>query len=95
MSTEILVGGAERVTIDFADIDGAAVDPTGTIVVTVTQPDGTTTSYSLAGGTVINDPAATGRFYIDHPITQVGIHTAKGVATQPSAAAITRFVSVG
>lgn len=89
----ILVGGVERITLNFTDIAGVAVDPTA-ITVTVTQPTGTTVTYTLALGTVVNDPAAVGRFYCDHPITLVGNHTAKGVSTGPAAAAITQFTSI-
>lgn len=91
--SDVLVGGVERVTINFADITGTPVDPTG-ITVTVTQPDATAVTYTLAGGGVINDAAAVGRFYVDHPITIVGTHIAKGVSTSPAAAAITRFVAI-
>lgn len=87
-------GDVARVTFDFADITGTPVDPTA-ITVTVTQPTGATVSYTLAGGTVINDAAAVGRFYVDHPITLVGVHLAKAVSTGPSAAALTQFVSIG
>jgi len=92
--SDILVGGTERVILTFTDINGVLVDP-ATITVIVTEPDLTEATYTLVGGGVINDESQTGLFYADHPITQVGIHVAKGVATGPAAAALVQFVSVG
>jgi hypothetical protein len=58
-------GTTVRVEADFEnEANGQPIDP-GTVVLIVRPPTGALITRTLAGGGVINDPAAVGRFYSD------------------------------
>jgi len=65
------IGDTIRVKATFKDADDALSDPS-TVTVTVYEPDGTETDYTLTGGGVQKE--STGVYYADITPTQAGIH---------------------
>jgi hypothetical protein len=71
-------------TTPFADSAGTATDPT-TVTLRVREPDGTTTSYTYAGGDVTK--AGAGDFYKDVSVDAAGVWAWEWVGTGTVAAA--------
>jgi hypothetical protein len=69
-------------TTPFA-VGGLAADPT-TVTLQVESPDGTETTYTYAGGTV--SKAATGSYYKEIQVTQVGTWSTRWIGTGAVAA---------
>ncbi|HEY9417813.1 MAG TPA: phage head-tail connector protein [Pseudonocardia sp.] len=69
------------IAVDVKDAAGALTNA-GTVVLTITLPDGTT----APGVTVTNPPAATGQYRYTYVPTQVGRHAWRFVATTPNTA---------
>jgi hypothetical protein len=69
MAERIVVGDTPRLSNSFY-VDGVATDPT-TITLAVTDPSGTTDTYTYAGGTV--SKSATGVYYKDTAVDEDGV----------------------
>jgi hypothetical protein len=81
------LGGIIRLTYAVKNDLGALVNPT-TAVVTITQPDGTTTAP-----TVTLPPAVTGQLVVDFTPTQFGLHSVHWATTVPTTAEDDVFVA--
>lgn len=74
------LGDSVPLAVDVTDANGALVNATA-ITLTITLPDGTTTSPS-----VTNPPASTGQYRVTYVSVQEGRHTVRWVTTNPSTA---------
>jgi hypothetical protein len=74
------LGGIYPAAIDVYDDTGALANAT-TVTLTITLPDGTTTSPA-----VTNPPTVTGQYRYAYLTTQAGRHTARWVLTSPDGA---------
>jgi hypothetical protein len=72
------VGDGVRLQATFSSLDGVPTDPT-TVSVKVTDPGGTTTTYTYAGGDITK--AATGIFRYTLSITLAGRYAYKWFGT--------------
>jgi hypothetical protein len=72
------VGDGVRLQATFTSLDGVNTDPT-TVSLKVTDPGGTTTTYTYAGGDITK--AATGVFRYTLSITTAGDYTYKWFGT--------------
>jgi hypothetical protein len=68
------------IAVDVKDAAGALTNAS-TVTLTITQPDGTPTSPSVA-----NPPSVTGQYRVTFIPTQVGLHAWRFVATGPNTA---------
>jgi len=71
MATLYNIGDKVRLQGTLEDSVGAELDPS-TVTVKVVSPDGTLTTYTYAGSTVIR--SALGIYYADYTPTEAGIH---------------------
>jgi uncharacterized phiE125 gp8 family phage protein len=74
------LGDVHRITVAVRDPDGVLADP-ATATLTVTLPDGTTTSPAVS-----LPPDATGQLVVDFATTQAGRHAWRMVTTGPATA---------
>lgn len=74
------LGDVVGLAVDLRDAAGVLTNAT-TVMLTITLPDGTTTSPSVA-----NPPTTTGKYVYDYTTTQAGRHIARWVFTTPNAA---------
>jgi len=74
------IGDRERLTVTFTDISSTLVSPS-LVVVTVREPDGTSTAYSTADSPQLVVNSATGVFYLDYTYDQEGRHFFEFVGT--------------
>jgi len=72
MSKSYDTGDVVRCSVTFKDLAGTTVDPL-TVVLELRLPDSTVITYTyLVDAAVIKD--AVGKYYVDHLLTQGGIH---------------------
>lgn len=76
--TTYAAGANARLDFTFKDAAGALTD-VATVVVTITLPDATTTSLSLAGATVVRD--SLGTYHATYVPAQTGHYTYRTVTT--------------
>jgi len=81
------IGDRERLTVTFTDISGTLTNPT-TVVVTVREPDGTSTAFSTADSPQLVINGSTGVYYLDHTHDQEGRHFFEFVGTGVLVAAV-------
>src|SRR5687768_1844805 len=74
------IGATVPLTVTVRNAAGAPTNPT-TITLTITLPDGTTTSPAIT-----NPPAVTGVFTYDYVTVQAGLHRVRWATTVPSTA---------
>lgn len=74
------LGDAVRLAADCTDAGGTLANAT-TVTLTITLPDGTSTSPAVA-----NPPAVTGKYSVDYVTEQAGRHVVHWVFTDPASA---------
>lgn len=91
MANSYDIGDVSRIYNTFSQ-SGVVITPT-TVALVVKAPDGTSTSYTYAGGTVLRDadgthtPAATtGTFYVDVAVALAGTYRYRWTSTGTGAA---------
>ena len=66
------IGDVARCSVTFKNLTGTTVDP-DTVVLEIKLPDSSVTTYTyLIDAAVIKD--STGKYHVDHFLTQGGIH---------------------